>query len=140
MRGAVLPRAVDEPVLECAVDWPSFPDAVRAGAIHLKPGVAELTNRGVRFTDGSEEPFDVVILATGYRAAVGALGDMIRLDDCGFGARTSRVVSTDQPGLYFVGHNYDTRGGLRNIAQDARLTARLIAGSRKGEPPTQRHR
>ena len=128
VRGAVLPRAADSPCSNVPLIGLHFPNAVRAGAIHLKPGVAEFTDRGVRFTDGSEEPFDVVILATGYRAAVGALGDMIRLDDCGFGARTSRVVSTDQPGLYFVGHNYDSRGGLRNIAQDARLTARLIAG------------
>ena len=128
VRGAVLPRAVEGPCSNVPLIGLHFPDAVRAGTIRLKPGVAEFTDRGVRFTDGSEEPFDAVILATGYRAAVGPLGDLIRLDDCGFAARRHRVVSEDQPGLYFVGHNYDTRGGLRNIAQDARLTARLIAG------------
>jgi cation diffusion facilitator CzcD-associated flavoprotein CzcO len=132
VRGAVLPRPADSPCSNVPLIGLHFPNAVRAGAIHLKPGVAEFADRVVRFTDGSEEPFDAVILATGYRAAVGALGDMIRLDDCGFGARTSRVVSQDQPGLYFVGHNYDSRGGLRNIAQDARLAARFIAGSRTG--------
>lgn len=104
-------------------------DAILSGAISLKPGIAELTADGARFTDGSHEQFDRVILATGYRAALGFLGDQIRMDDCGFGARRNRVVSADQPDLYFVGHNYDTRGGLRNIAEDARLTAKLLARS-----------
>ena len=68
-----------------------------------------------------------MILATGYRAAIGMLGNLVRFDGCGFGARRKRVVSADRPNLYFVGHNYDARGGLRNIAQDARTAATLIA-------------
>lgn len=102
-------------------------DAIRSGAIRLKPGLAEFTAAGVRFTDGSEEPFDRVILATGYRAALGFVRDQVSVDECGFAIRHHRVVSSDQPNLYFVGHNYDTRGGLRNIAQDSRLAARRLA-------------
>jgi hypothetical protein len=101
-------------------------DAIRAGAIRVKGDFAELTRTGVRFRDDSEEPFDVVILATGYRAAVSLLGDAIRLDDCGFARRRERVVSVDQPDLYFVGHNYDIRGGLANIRRDATLAAKRI--------------
>jgi len=106
-------------------------DALRAGRIRLKGAVAELTPAGARFAEGSEEPFDSIILATGYRAALDMLGDVIRTDDCGFARRRERVVSADRPGLYFVGHNYDTRGGLRNIALDARLAAEMIAGKRR---------
>jgi cation diffusion facilitator CzcD-associated flavoprotein CzcO len=101
-------------------------DGIQSGAIRLKPGLAEFTRHGVRFTDGSEERFDHVILATGYRAALGLLGGHVQTDECGFAARVKRVVSRDQPNLYFVGHNYDTRGGLRNIAEDARLTGKLL--------------
>jgi putative flavoprotein involved in K+ transport len=101
-------------------------DAIRAGVIRLRRGVSEFTPAGVRFHDGPDEPFDDVIMATGYRAAVGVLGNLIRTDSCGFALRTGRVTSADQPNLYFVGHNYDTRGGLRNIAQDARLVGKLI--------------
>jgi hypothetical protein len=36
-------------------------------------------------------------------------------------------VSVDRPNLYFVGHNYDAAGGLRNIARDARMAAAFIA-------------
>jgi hypothetical protein len=102
-------------------------DAIRAGRIKVMRSVAELTPSGARFDDGSDAPFDDVILATGYRAAVGLLGRQVEMDTCGFAARRQRVVSVDQPDLYFVGHNYDTRGALRNIGQDARLVGRMIA-------------
>jgi len=36
-------------------------DAIRSGRIAVRPSVAELTETGVRFTDGVEEPFDDVI-------------------------------------------------------------------------------
>jgi lysine/ornithine N-monooxygenase len=60
----------------------------------------------------SEAPFDAVILATGYRAAVGLLGPLIRVDQCGFARRRDRVASDDHQDLYFVGHNYGIQGGL----------------------------
>jgi cation diffusion facilitator CzcD-associated flavoprotein CzcO len=102
-------------------------DAIRAGTIHVKPAVDRFTPGGVRFADGSETPFDDVILATGYRPAVAMLGDLITVDECGFPRRRGRVVSADQPDLYFVGHTYDTRGALFNIGHDARRAAALIA-------------
>lgn len=101
-------------------------DALRSGRIRLKGGVTEFTTSGVRFADGSTESFDDVILATGYRAAVGMLRDLIRVDACGFARRRDRVVSLDQPDLYFVGHNYDARGGLFNIARDVTRAARCV--------------
>ena len=126
---AVLPRP---PVKSC----PNVPligfhmaDLLRDGTIRLKGGLAEFTSSGVRFTDESEQPFDVVILATGYRAAVGMMRNLIRLDPCGFALRRDKVVSVDRPDLYFVGHNYDIRGGLLNISRDARLAAERITST-----------
>ena len=122
-------------------------DGVRSGRIQLRRGVVEFTPDGVRFDDGAAEPFDTVILATGYRAAVGMFGSWITLDRCGFGARQHRVRSVDDPDLYFVGHNYDAAGGLRNIARDSRRVARLIADQLRGtgrthtqtpQPPSER--
>jgi cation diffusion facilitator CzcD-associated flavoprotein CzcO len=101
-------------------------DALRARTIALRPGLTQFTSSGVQFGDGREEPFDLVILATGYRAALGCLGDLIRVDSCGFASRRDRIVSADQPDLYFVGHNYDIRGGLLNIARDARRVGREV--------------
>jgi cation diffusion facilitator CzcD-associated flavoprotein CzcO len=111
-------------------------DAIRSGRVVVRGGVDAFTERGARFSDGLEEPFDSVILATGYRAALGFLGDHVRLDRCGFAMRERRVVSLDQPHLYFVGQTYDTRGGLYNIGRDARLAARLIARDGTGRRPT----
>jgi hypothetical protein len=130
------PTVIPPPSKERCSDVPligfHLVDAIREGTIRLKGGVAEFTTGGVRFDDRTEEPFDDVILATGYRAALGALGPLIRTDRCGFAVRRGRVESADQPNLYFVGHNYDTRGALRNIAQDARLVGRLIRRGSSG--------
>jgi cation diffusion facilitator CzcD-associated flavoprotein CzcO len=121
-----LPAPTNNPCAAVPLIGFHLTDGIRRGRIHLRRGLQEFMPFGVRFLDGSEEPFDTVILATGYRAALGMLGSSIALDQCGFGARTNRVISVDRPGLYFVGHNYGPAGGLRNIARDARLAARLI--------------
>jgi thioredoxin reductase len=104
-------------------------EGLRAGRIQLRGAMREFTPRGVRFHDDSEEPFDAVILATGYSAALNMLPDAVRRDDCGFGLRRDRIVSVDQPGLYFVGHTYDMRGALFNMGRDSRLAARHIANT-----------
>jgi len=102
-------------------------DAIRAGRIAVRPSLAELTETGVRFTNGVEEPFDDIILATGFTPALSPLGGRVRTDAKGFALRTDRVTSADQPGLYFVGHSYDASGGLYNIRRDSALAAERIA-------------
>jgi putative flavoprotein involved in K+ transport len=124
---AVLPPPVDTDCPDVPLIGFHLVDAIRAGTVRLRPGISELTVEGAAFVDGSRDTFDEIMLATGYRAALAVFDDQVRVDDCGFAARRSRVISVDQPALYFVGHNYDVRGGLRNIALDARATSRLIA-------------
>jgi hypothetical protein len=51
----------------------------------------------------------------------------VRIDAKGFALRSDRVRSADFPDLFFVGHNYDATGGIRNIAVDAKLAAEAIA-------------
>ena len=94
-------------------------DHINAGRVQLLPGVAELNENGVRFTDGTEWVGDAVILATGYRAAIEWMGGYGARDGCGFADRRDRVRSMNHPDLYFIGHNYDGRGGLYNIRIDA---------------------
>jgi glycine/D-amino acid oxidase-like deaminating enzyme len=124
----VLPRPAHSPLDEIPVIGFHLVDAIASGLIDVRAGVAELTAEGARFTDGADGRFDDIILATGFSAALGPLGSLIGLDPRGFARRRDRVVSLDQPGLYFVGHNYDATGGLYNINRDSRLAARLIAG------------
>jgi cation diffusion facilitator CzcD-associated flavoprotein CzcO len=111
-------------------------DAIRSGRIQLRGGLKEFTADGVRFGDGAAEPFETVILATGYRAALGMLRGAVRVDDCGFALRQDGVTSVDQPGLYFVGHTYDIRGGLFNIGRDARRAAARIIATERGTSRT----
>lgn len=102
--------------------------AIREGAVQLKlSGIRTFTTEGVLFEDGSSRPYDTVVLATGFAAALAPLGELIRRDAKGFALRTDRVTSADQPGLYFVGQNYDATGGLMNIRTDAILVAERIA-------------
>src|SRR5712691_1154554 len=123
----VLPRPRHGPLDAIPVIGFHLVDAIRAGLIRVKPGLAELTPDGARFADDSVEPFDDVILATGFAPALGPLGSAVRTDEKGFALRTARVSSVDQPDLYFVGHNYDATGGLYNIRVDSRLVAERIA-------------
>lgn len=102
-------------------------DEIRAGRVHVRPGIDTFTATGVRFVDGSQADFDYVILATGFRPALAPFGDALRRDGRGFAVRADRVRSADFHDLVFVGHNYDSRGGLLNIAADAPLAARHIA-------------
>ena len=132
-----LPPPTDNPCAVVPLIGFHLTDGVKSGRIQLKRGLLAFTTDGMRFSDGSEQPFDTVILATGYRAALGMLGRSVTLDRCGFGARQNRVISVDNPDLYFVGHNYGPAGGLRNIARDARLAARLIADRSRGRARTQ---
>lgn len=126
----VLPRPAHSPLDAIPVIGFHLVDAIAQGLIEVRGGVAELTTDGARFTDGMQGKFDDIILATGFGAALGPLGPLVQVDAKGFARRRDRVVSLDQPDLFFVGHNYDATGGLYNINRDARLAARLIASKK----------
>ncbi len=130
---AVLPRALPSACPGVPLIGFHLADAVREGRIRLRGPLDRLTREGARFLDGSEERFDAVILATGFRAEMSALKDLIRPDACGFARRRRRVVSADQPDLFFVGQNYDATGALFNIARDSRSVAKMIAAALKAD-------
>ena len=131
------------PIRDCArvpVIGHHLAEALQCGRVRMKRGAVDLVPGAVRCADGDVLPIDTVILATGYRAAVGFLSGVARLDGCGFAMRTDAVTSADHPGLYFVGHNPDIRGGLYRIGRDARLAAARIRSSLDGtqRTPTER--
>lgn len=127
----VLPRPAHSPLDAIPVIGFHLVDAIAAGLIDVRAGIAELTAEGARFTDGTHSRFDDVILATGFSAALRPLDGLIQHDPNGFARRRDRVVSLDQPDLFVVGHNYDATGGLYNINRDSRLVAKLIAAERR---------
>lgn len=112
-------------------------ELIKGGAIEVRPDVHAFTEGGVRFSDGREEGFDVVLLATGYRPALEELleGAEAITDERG----RPRVIAGRPalPGLYFVGFANPTTGFLRQIGLDAQAVAADIAAAR-GPAPLER--
>lgn len=129
----VLPRPSHGPLDAIPIIGFNLTDAIRAATVAVRSGVERLTTNGAVFTDGREEAYDAVILATGFTAALAPLAGLVRTDARGFALRTDGVASADQPRLWFVGHNYDATGGLYNIAHDAPRAAAAIARALSGE-------
>jgi indole-3-pyruvate monooxygenase len=104
-------------------------ELVKQGLLKVFPAPRELTEEGVIFTDGREIPVDVIVLATGYRAALeGVLEDAERhVDERGYPRRYG--VEAETPGLYFIGYRNPLTGQLNDIAHESRRVAAAIARS-----------
>lgn len=92
------------------VDAGGYRRAVAAGRPDRRRMFTRLTASGVAWTEREDEDVDAVILATGFRPALGYLSGLGALDQAGRPIQrdgTSRTVS----GLYFVGLS-----GQRNFA------------------------
>ena len=107
---------------------------IKRGEIAVRPGIERFLPDGVRFTDGREERFQHVVLATGYRSDVGDFfsadgvdaGDL--LNDLGHPAFVSGTGRLR--GLHFLGFDaYSVGGLLRSIHRDSEAVARVIDGS-----------
>jgi len=75
------------------------------GHIVVKPTIDRLDRDRVYFTDGSDEPVDVVIYCTGYKISFPFL-DEASAGAAGGGGHIPlyrRIVSPKLPGLYFIG-------------------------------------
>lgn len=112
--------------------------AIREGRIGVYPGITTLTADGVRFTDGRVAPFDAILLATGYDAALQDFfpDTPLPLDVRGMppAVRGEGVCA----GLWFVGYDVRQPGGLlRTIAMQARVVGDQMTGSTTPAPATQ---
>jgi len=102
--------------------------AIKRGDIAVKPAVAQFTEGGAAFSDGSTAEYEAAVLATGFRpgleeivAVPGVLdAEGLPLDWRGGGAC---------PNLFFVGYRIVGTGLLREIAIEADAVAAQIAGA-----------
>ena len=109
-------------------------ELIRRGRVAVRTGIERFTATGVVFTDGRQQDFDAVILATGYRPRV---DEFIRdtegvLDSQGTPLSSGRESSI--PGLYFCGYRVSPFGMLRDIAREARDIAADIAAKEARTP------
>ena len=105
---------------------------LREGRIRVMPDVKELAGEAVSFRDGTSEPIDIVITATGYEVAHpfldGAASDGQDL--------YYQVVPPARPGLYFIGLVQPLQGSVLRAAEaQSRWVAGLIAGDTALPPP-----
>ncbi len=101
---------------------------IKSGDIQVYPGIQTLLHGGVRFTDGTEHPFDALLLATGYDAALNELLPTTPPPLDARGMPTEVVGQGALAGVYFVGFDVRQPGGLlRAIALQAAQVANCIA-------------
>src|SRR5690242_443897 len=102
------------------------------GDIVAKPDVRELRSRSVVFADGSEEPVDLIVYATGYRASIPCLGTL--------GGRVLdprnlllNIFPAGFPHLFVIGQ-FETDGAAYPvISRQAELMARVISLGADGQ-------
>jgi dimethylaniline monooxygenase (N-oxide forming) len=104
--------------------------AVRRGDVLVKPAIERLSGEGVRFVDGSEEPLDHIIYATGYRISLPFLSSSLLPAKGRELPLYRRIVPPELGGLHFAGF-VDAPGGLLPVVEaqgewiSAVLTGRL---------------
>ena len=98
---------------------------IREGKIKVRGAIERLSRDGVVFADSRAEPFDAIILATGFRPDLrGLLPDALGVLDPNGKPRVSDRPSSE-PGLYFVGAIAAPTGQLRQIGIGAGRVATL---------------
>lgn len=100
---------------------------VRDGHVKIAPGIERFTETSAVFEGGAAEPFDAVVLATGYRPALEEILPWARdlCDEQGF----PRAEGEVRPGLHLCGFRISPRGMLKEIGIQARRTARVISAA-----------
>ncbi len=104
--------------------------AIRAGRIKVRGDIASLLPKTVVFAGSSPEPFDAVILATGFRPDLRALLPDTRGVLTASGNPLVSGRPTAEPGLFFCGAITSPTGQLREIGIEAVRIADTVAATR----------
>jgi putative flavoprotein involved in K+ transport len=103
-----------------------FVSALKRRLVEIRPALARLTATGAVFEDGSAEPFDAIIAATGFSTGLNDLleaKDLLNESDepvdlCG--------EPTSLPGIFFMGYTHSLRGHLFEANLASRRLARNV--------------
>lgn len=112
----------------------SKPRKARQLGITLRPRAVDVSDRTVRFADGTETDADAIIWATGYQPDYSWIN--LPVIDADGRVRHRRGV-TDRPGLYFLGLFWQyTRGSalLGLVADDARYISEQVVARATRSP------
>ncbi|MEY3203809.1 MAG: hypothetical protein RLZZ21_140 [Planctomycetota bacterium] len=131
-RGSLRSHGLPEPAHAVLAEHPTIstdlPILVRERRVEMKPDIARLDGDGVRFIDGSREPIDTIIFATGYEIAFPFLDRAVIAPEENAVRLYRHVVHPDVPGLFFIGL-VQPWGAIFPLAEEqARWVGDLIAG------------
>ncbi|MEQ8815635.1 MAG: NAD(P)-binding domain-containing protein [Thalassobaculum sp.] len=99
------------------------------GWIRMKPNVASLDGDGVTFIDGSREPVDAIVYATGYRTRFPFLDEAVfSVEEGRPPALYRRIVALDRPGLFFAGLLQPIGPTITLVEIQARWMAAVLSG------------
>ncbi|MFA7506428.1 MAG: NAD(P)-binding domain-containing protein [Burkholderiaceae bacterium] len=99
------------------------------GWIRMKPNIATLEGDTVAFVDGSREPVDAIIHATGYETRFPFLEpSLFRVDDGRPPALYRRIVHIDHPTLFFSGLVQPVGATIPLVEVQGRWIAGVITG------------
>lgn len=97
-------RAPGSVISVTGMHWtPWARDAERRGVLVRHPMFASIEPQGVRMPDGTFEPADVILWATGFRAAIDHLAPLKLRTSLG-GIRVENARSIDEPRLFLIGY------------------------------------
>ncbi|RDI50122.1 flavin-containing monooxygenase [Nocardia mexicana] len=111
------------------IDTAGYRRAFDTGSPEVREIFCAADGSVLRWPDGRTAEVDAVVLATGYRPALGHLRDLVRLDDAGLPEHRNGL-SRSHPGLAFLGLEYQRNilsGTLHGVGPDSRYLARRLA-------------
>lgn len=103
------------------------------GWIRMKPNVKELRGHEVAFDDGTVEPVDAVILATGYKTSFPFIDPSLFQVTQDIPSLYRRMAPPGLPGLYFLGLVQPVGPTIPLVEVQSRWLAALLGGAM--QPP-----
>ena len=109
--------------------WTPYAKAAKArGALERHPMFSAIEPDGVRLADGGFQPADVILWATGFRAALGHLAPLHLHNDLGGIAMDGTAVAAE-PRVHLIGYgpSQSTVGGNRAGRDAVRAISKMLA-------------
>jgi len=100
-----------------------FVSALKQRRVQIRPALARLTVTDAIFEDGSAEPFDAIIAATGFSTGLDELLEAKEVLNDSDEPVEQSGQPTARPGMFFMGYTHSLRGHLF----EANLASRRLA-------------
>ena len=107
---------------------------LRHGELEVRPDVERLTEGGVRYVDGREEAFDVIVYATGYRLSFSFIDEAELNWRDGRPELYANVFHPTRDDLFVLGMIQPDSGSWGLVDRQARLIAQYLIALEHGTP------